>query len=45
MKPNLVKIDKEYEDRQAELKAQAQRRALAEQEEFRRLSAIYNKES
>lgn len=36
--------DKEYEDRQAELKAQAQRRVQAEQAEFRRLSAIYNKE-
>lgn len=36
--------DKEYEDRQAELKIQAQRRVRAEQAEFRRLSAIYNKD-
>lgn len=36
--------DKEYEDRLASLKVQADRLTRAEQAEFRRLSAIYNKD-
>ena len=36
--------DKEYEDRVALLKVQADRVTRAEQAEFRRLSAIYNKD-
>lgn len=37
--------DKEFEDRMASLRLSQERKIQAEQAEFRRLSAIYNKEN